>query len=143
MKFRPGTESDLDLLAQWNYQLIHDEGHRNPMSLQQLRDRMNAWIKGEYRAIIFETEKEPVAYALYRESSEDIYLRQLFVKRGLRGKGIGRSSLDILQTQLWPSNKRLTVEVLTSNEQSIQFCRSVGFTDYSLTLEIMPKDSGE
>ncbi len=143
MKYRLGTENDLDLLAQWNHQLIRDEGHRNTMSVQQLRDRMNEWIKGDYKAVIFEIGQDSVAYALFREDGKEIYLRQLYVMRGHQRQGIGRKAVDILRTQLWPNDKRLTVEVLTNNEPAIKFWRSVGYSDYCLTLEIMPKDIGE
>ncbi len=136
------TESDLNLLAEWNHQLISDEGHRNSMSISQLRERMKGWLKGEYKAVIFDIGSGPVAYALYSEDVKEIHLRQLFVKRGHRRQGIGREAVGILHQQIWPSYKRLTVEILTANEPAIAFWRSVGYSDYCLTLEIMPKEIG-
>ena len=41
---RPANEADLLLLAQMNKRLIEDEGSRNPMSLDQLADRMRGWL---------------------------------------------------------------------------------------------------
>lgn len=143
MNYRFGTESDLDLLAEWNRQLIRDEGHRNTMSLPQLRERMKGWLEGEYKAVIFEIRSGPVAYALYREGAQEVHLRQLFVKRGCRRQGIGREAASVLQKQVWPPGKRLTVEVLTANVPAVAFWRSVGYSDYCLTLEIMPKETGE
>ncbi len=143
MKYRFGTESDLDLLAEWNYQLIRDEGHRNSMSIQQLQERMRGWLESEYKAVIFITGSGPVAYALYREDNREIYLRQLFVKREHRSQGIGREVVGILWKQIWSTDKRLTVEVLTANDPAVLFWRSVGYTDYCLTLEKMPKEIGE
>ena len=61
MKHRFGTESDLNLLAEWNHQLIRDEGHRNPMTIAQLRERMRGWLAGEYKAVLFDKAAEPVA----------------------------------------------------------------------------------
>jgi len=29
------AEHDLDLLAEWNHQLIRDEGHHNPMNVTE------------------------------------------------------------------------------------------------------------
>jgi GNAT superfamily N-acetyltransferase len=143
MKHRFGTESDLDLLAEWNHQLIRDEGHRNPMTVSQLRARMQGWLAGAYKAVLFDEAAEPVAYALYREDKEEIYLRQLFVKRGCRRQGIGREVVKILEKQVWPPGKRQTVEALTANASAVSFWRSVGYSDYCLTLEKMPKESGE
>lgn len=143
MKFRFASESDLDLLAKWNRQLIRDEGHRNHMSVGRLRERMKGWLEGDYTAVLFHSDTEPLAYALFRENEGEIYLRQLFVSRSHRRQGIGREAVAILREQIWPAGKRLTVEVLTANEAAVAFWRSVGYTDYSLTLEIMPGEKEE
>ena len=45
---------------------------------------MKSWLVSEYAAVIFEEEKGVVAYAMYREQPEEIYLRQLFVVRNCR-----------------------------------------------------------
>lgn len=107
------------------------------MTVQQLAERMSKWLQDEYTAVLFETN-EVVAYALYRISSDSIYLRQLFVHRAYRRKGIGRRTMDILFREIWPKNKRITVEVLTHNLTAISFSRAVGFSDYSIALEKLP-----
>ncbi len=142
MEYRFGTDEDLDLLADWNWQLIRDEGHRNSMAIPQLRERMRGWLAGEYKAVIFMVESDPVAYALFKEGMKEIHLRQLFVKRDCRRQGHGRKAMDILKSQIWPRQMRWTVEVLAANDTSVAFWRSVGYRDYSLTLEIMPKPHG-
>lgn len=139
MTFRIATPDDCQLLAQLNHQLIHDECHRNPMTVAQLRQRMLSWISNDYRAVIYEDGGEVVAYALYREQDHEIYLRQLFVVRQRRRQGIGRRAIEILRSDVWPKAKRLTVEVLVTNERALAFWRAVGYKDYALTLEIMPK----
>jgi GNAT superfamily N-acetyltransferase len=142
MEHRFAADHDLDLLAEWNHQLIRDEGHRNPMTVPELRERMREWLGGEYQAVIFAVAEEPVAYALYRESATEVYLRQLFVKRDRRRQGIGRAAAVVLHGQVWPKHKRVTVEVLTSNGPAVSFWRSVGYKDHCLTLEIMPGKEG-
>ena len=136
MNHRLATDRDLDRLAQWNWELIQDEGHTNYMSLDELRQRMRGWLAAEYQAVIFSLDQEPVAYALYRESEDEVYLRQLFVTRGRRREGVGRKAVELLRTRIWPRDKRLTVEALTANRPAVAFWRSVGFQDYSLKLEI-------
>jgi predicted acetyltransferase len=138
MTFRCATLNDCALLAELNHQLIRDEGHRNPMTVPELEQRMKGWLASEYEAVIFEDGGEIVAYALYREQPEEIYLRQLFVVRNQRRKGIGRLAMELLRSKIWPKHKRLTVEVLVQNEAAIAFWRSAGYKDYSLTLEILP-----
>jgi predicted acetyltransferase len=138
LRFRMATAADCPMLADLNQRLIRDEGHRSTMTVPQLEERMRTFLRGEYRAIIFELRGETVAYALYREQPGEIYLRQLFVVRHLRRQGIGRKAVELLRTRIWPAGKRLTVDVLIANNPAVCFWRSVGFSAYSLTLEIMP-----
>jgi predicted acetyltransferase len=137
LNFRRATLNDCSLLAELNHQLIRDEGHRNKMTVPELEQRMNGWLASEYAAMLFENDGEVVAYALYREQPEEIYLRQLFVVRNQRRKGVGREAVKILRSKIWPKNKRLTVEVLVQNEAAVAFWRAVGYKDYSLTLEML------
>ena len=138
MRFRRATLDDCGLLAEMNHQLIRDEGHRNKMTVPELERRMTMWLRSEYSAVVFEQNAGIVAYALYREEPDEIYLRQLFVARNHRRKGIGRDAVGILRSKIWPADKRLTVSVLTTNTAAIAFWRSVGYKDYCLTLEIIP-----
>jgi predicted acetyltransferase len=138
VNFRRATLDDCALLAELNHQLIRDEGHRNKMTVPELGQRMKGWLASEYAAVLFESGAEIVAYALYREQPEEIYLRQLFVVRNRRRKGIGMEAVKILRSKIWPANKRLTVEVLVQNEAAVAFWRAVGCQDYCLTLEILP-----
>jgi ribosomal protein S18 acetylase RimI-like enzyme len=136
--YRIATQADVPLLAELNHQLIRDEGHRNPMTVPELAHRMSKWIQAEYIAILFE-ENEIVAYALYRNSGDSTHLRQLFVHRAHRRKGIGRRAMNTLFQEIWPKDQRITVDVLTHNSAALGFWRAVGFSDYSLTLEKLPK----
>jgi hypothetical protein len=138
LTFRTATLDDCPRLAELNHQLIRDEGHRNTMKVGELEQRMRTWLSGEYRAVIYEDGGEIVAYALFREQPEEIYLRQLFVVRHRRNQGIGRCAVEILRSQIWPKTKRLTVEVLIANESAVKFWRSAGYADYALCLEILP-----
>ena len=138
MTFRHAALSDCARLAELNHQLIHDEGHRNPMTVSELEQRMKGWLASGYRAVLFENDGEVVAYALYHERPEEIYLRQLFVVRHRRRRGIGRRAVEILRSQIWPEHKRRVVEVLARNTAAVTFWRAMGYQDYSLTLEMLP-----
>jgi predicted acetyltransferase len=139
MTFRRANLDDCALLAELNHQLIRDEGHRNKMTVPELEQRMRGWLASEYAAVIFEKDGEVVAHALFCEQPGEIYLRQLFVVRNRRRKGIGSEAVKILRTKIWPPDKRLTVDVLVQNTAAIAFWRSVGYKDYYLALEILPK----
>ncbi|EEF57960.1 GNAT family N-acetyltransferase [Pedosphaera parvula] len=138
MKFRFATTEDCPLLAELNHQLIRDEGHRNPMTVPELEQRMQGWLSGEYRAVIYEDGGEVVAYSLFSEQPDQIYLRQLFVVRHRRRQGFGLQAVQILRSQVWPKGKRLTVDVLVANQGGVAFWRKIGYKDYCLTLEIPP-----
>jgi len=136
---RRATRADCTRLGVLNHQLIQDEGHRNPMTELQLAKRMRLWIgRGGYTALLFEEGGAVVAYALYREAPDEIYLRHLFVVRNRRRRGIGRRVMQTLVEQIWPHGKRLTVEVLCRNTPGIAFWKAMGYQEYSLCLEIMP-----
>ena len=135
LSWREASDADIDLLAEWNHQLIRDEGHGNSMRVEELAARMKKWLGHEYRAVIFEAEV-PVAYALFKMEEQSIYLRQLFVRRDRRSRGVGRAAFEILREQVWPRELRLTVEVLCGNPRAIAFYKSVGYREYCLTMEI-------
>lgn len=80
-----------------------------------------------------------MAYALFRETDAEVYLRQFFVAPHRRGTGMGRRAMGKLFSQLWPQDKRWTVSVLVKNVAGVAFWRAMGYTGYELTLEIMPR----
>src|SRR5262245_30049545 len=100
LTFRHAALEDAGLLAELNRQLIQDEGHRNRMTLPQLEERMKAWLRADYKGVLFQQDREIVAYALYRPESGTTYLRQFFVSRGRRRRGIGREAIRILLQQI-------------------------------------------
>src|SRR6266581_6045070 len=101
MRYRLASAQDCPMLAVLNAQLIQDEGHRNPMTVAQLEDRMREWLtSGEYQALLWEDHHEVVAYALFRETTAEVYLRQFFVVRHRRREGIGRQAIAALLTQV-------------------------------------------
>lgn len=135
MHYRFAKLDDSQILGGLNHQLIQDEGHRNPMTVPELIERMHGWLAYDYRAAIFEDGSGIVAYALYQEE-DHVYLHQFFVQRHVRRCGIGRQCMKILFSEIWPQNKRITVNVLCHNKPGTAFWRAVGFTDYCLALEI-------
>ncbi len=141
MEYRDASSADIELLARLNLQLIRDEGHRNPMTLAQLQVRMDNWLQGEYKAVLFEHDGETVGYALFRDDAENTYLRQFFVSAQHRRQGLGRQAIKWLSTHHWKDAPGVRVEVLVGTEEAIAFWRAIGFVDYCLTLERHIEDS--
>ena len=142
--FRVATTADLPQLASWNQQLIEDEGHDNTMSLEELAARMRTWLTTEYQALVFEdptTTSTPAAYALFRRTPEWIHLRQFFVRRDRRRRGIGARAVALLRADVFPPDKPVIVEAMAWNHAALSFWRSVGFADRYVGLESRPEKS--
>ena len=137
LQYRMATAEDIALLARMNRQLIEDEGHRNRMTLPELAERLRQWLANEYTAVIFEQGTTPVAYALFHPEAASIYLRQFFVERRYRRRGIGRQAMQLLLTDIWPADRRITLDVLVHNQRGQAFWHALGFQDYAITLEML------
>jgi len=143
LTFRVAAAADLPHLASWNKQLIEDEGHDNTMSLEELAVRMRNWLTTEYQALIFEdpAAPAPVAYALLRDTPEWVHLRQFFVARDCRRRGIGARAVALLRDSVFPPDKPVIVEAMAWNQPALSFWRAVGFADRYVGLESRPAAS--
>ena len=136
LAYRYANSEDASLLAAMNQQLIEDEQNRNRLSLAEIERRMRGWLEGEYRAVIFQQDAEPVAYAVYRPDGSGVYLRQLFVARHCRRQGIGREALKIFRDEVLSHGLRVTIDVLAHNRRAHAFWTAVGFRDYAVIMEM-------
>ena len=128
---RPATTADLDALASMNKQLIEDEQHDNPMTLPQLKERMEGFLEGDYTALIcVDSADNIVGYALVNQAAKSFYLRQFFICRGERRKGYGRRFFHMLLKHL--NTDTIDIEVLTGNEAGKAFWESLGFKPRSV-----------
>jgi GNAT superfamily N-acetyltransferase len=141
LTFRVAAAADLAQLAGWNKQLIEDEGHDNTMSIEELVVRMRNWLTTEYQALIFEDPAAPVAYALLRDTPEWVHLRQFFVARDRRRRGIGARAVALLRDSVIPPGKPVIVEAMAWNHPALSFWRAVGFADRYVGLESRPAAS--
>jgi ribosomal protein S18 acetylase RimI-like enzyme len=139
--YRHATLVDAEVLGQLNHQLIRDEGHRNPMSVAELTERMRNWLAHEgYEALLGFDGDAVVAYVLWRDQPDSVYLRQIYVQREYRRLGAARH-LMLTLFQRWP-DKRLTVDVLAGNARALAFWRRMGYQDYAVMLERLPLSGG-
>ena len=134
MRQRAATAAALPLLARWNQELIEDEHADTALGLTQLEERMRGWLAASYRAVIFETDDGPVGYALHRPDESGVHLRQLFVARTCRRRGLGREAVRLLLREVLPRGVRVSLEVLDHNEAALAFWRALGFRPHAQTL---------
>jgi GNAT superfamily N-acetyltransferase len=143
-QIRFASVDDAETLGALNAQLIHDEGHRNPMTVPQLVERMAGWLRGDYEAVVVEEGGTVVGYALFRRDPDYVYLRQIFVRNENRRRGIGRSLMGWLVRNAWQNVPRVRIDVLVGNDAGRQFWKSIGFREYCLTMEMeVPTNGGD
>lgn len=135
MKIEKAKPDDSSKLAQMNYCLIRDEGHRNHMNRTQLTRRMRIWLKGDYHACLFNEHGKIIGYCLYRKENDFTYIRQFYIERDFRKQGLGRKAFDQLRKVIWKKASNLRLDVLVGNKSGIGFWKSMGFKDYCLTME--------
>lgn len=136
----PATEADVPQLAELNRQLMEDEAHPCMLDLPALRERMARWVAGEYRVLLFRRAERICGYAVWRAEDRRAYLRHFFICRDQRRRGLGRAALTLLRRDAFPQDKPVQLETAIWNTDAIAFWRSVGFKDFSLTLEMKPTD---
>jgi GNAT superfamily N-acetyltransferase len=139
---RLAIAEDLELLARWNAQLIQDQDHEYRASHDELAARLAAWLAGDYTAAIAQVDREPVAYLLWRCDTNDVFLRQFFVSRRWRRRGLGRAIMEQAVGQFW-AGQRIVLDVLSRNDRGQAFWRSIGFGDYSVRLRREPAGGAE
>ena len=118
--------TDAERLAELNQHLIEDERHPNPMGITQLIERMREWLTTDYICHIAKQNGRIVAYCLYRDEGGHYYMRQLYVDRAHRRKGIATQLLDWLYENVW-TDKRVRLDVLAHNEDAVAFYKRYGF----------------
>ena len=129
MEIKKCTLEDVPQLAFFNKQLIEDEKSNNPMSIEELEERMTGFLNTEYDAYFFLVEDAVVGYALVKNTSTPLYLRQFLIAREYRQKHYGTGAFHALSEYL--GVERMDIEVLPWNERGMRFWESLGFKEIS------------
>ena len=93
--------------------------------------------------VIFERTQSTVAYAIYgtaeRGTGEKfVFLKQFFVLREHRRQGFGREAIRLLLTEILPPDTLISLDVLIHNRAGLEFWKSIGFQEISVTLAKQP-----
>ena len=132
MKIQECTVADVPRLALLNKQLIEDEKSDNPMTVNELENRMRAFLDTEYSAYFFVVDSETVGYALVKKNVEPIYLRQFLIDRDHRKKHYGKQAFQMLMRHL--GAKSIDIEVLPWNKTGYSFWKNCGFKEQSIAM---------
>lgn len=121
-----------------------DEGSPNPMSLDELEQRMRDWLKSGWHIDLLCKDNDVVGYALYRfrqneyfPDREEVYLRQYWIGREFRRNGYGREGIRMLRILRWKPRQTVIIDVLECNPIGKSFWHSVGFVPYSTTMKLV------
>ncbi|MEM7292235.1 MAG: GNAT family N-acetyltransferase [Pseudomonadota bacterium] len=137
LEMRELTQADVDLLCDLNHQLQVDEGSA-PMTIPQLRDRLQQWLAEDSDAMGFYRNDRLLGYALWQRPYIDtanrpcVYLRQLFVQRDCRRLGYGQTIFQLLQDRVWPAGVNILLQVMVSNASGRQFWQSLGVEEVGI-----------
>lgn len=128
MKLISATVQDVDLLAELNAKMIADSGHNSGLDATGLRNRMESWLtSGEYSAVFFEFDNALVGYALFSCSDVYAHLRQFYIARNHRRKGLGTLALQLLRAERLVVATEIRIDVHPTNQATLCFWRSNGF----------------
>lgn len=132
MQIQECTVKDVPKLAVLNKQLIDDEKSDNPMTIDELENRMRGFLTTEYNAYFFIEDNQVIGYALVKNSSDPIYLRQFFIDRRYRKQKYGTKAFQMLLKHL--NLKKIEIEVLPWNQTGHAFWKHCGFHEISITM---------
>ncbi len=147
---REHTPDDLDLLAQMNRQLIEDEGHRNPMTVAELKERFKRFVAEDgWNVDLLMSDSEVIGFATHRhevdeaaEGGQSVHLRQFFIDRQHRGEGFGRAALQALIQARFKPGERIFLHVLENNLRGQAFWSRTGFVPYGRVMEMNVAEEG-
>lgn len=94
MQIQKCTIADVPKLAMFNKQFIDGEKSDNPMSINELENRMEGFLDTDYSAYFFVEDSQIIGYALIRNTSNPVYLRQFLIDRNYRKKTLWDTSLS-------------------------------------------------
>lgn len=131
---RAATEADCALVLKFINDLAVYEKLDHTVVATEERVRESLFGERKYAEVVLaEWEGKPAGFALFFHNystflaKPGLYLEDLFVEPGLRGKGIGKALLrKLAQIAVERECGRMEWAVLDWNEPSIQFYKSLG-----------------
>lgn len=118
---------DYKYLAKLNKELINAEGSDNPMTPEELEERMKNFLQTTYEAYFFIEQNTIVGYALINIDCKPLYLRQFMIIPEYRRRHYGKQAFQKLLSYL--ETDSIDIEVLSNNIPGIQFWEKMGFVE--------------
>ena len=132
MQIQKCTMADVSEFAVLNKQLIEDEKSDNPMNISELEGRMKGFLETDYSAYFFIKDSQIIGYALIRNTSTPLYLRQFLIDRKYRKHHYGTQAFQMLLQYL--DIKEIDLEVLPWNKNGRAFWKHCGFHETCIAM---------
>ena len=132
MQIQKCTMKDVPKLALLNKQLIDDEKSDNPMNINELENRMKGFLETDYSAYFFIEDSQIIGYALIKNTSNTVYLRQFLIDRNYRKQHYGTQAFQMLLQYL--DIKEIDLEVLPWNKDGLAFWKHCGFNETCIAM---------
>lgn len=133
MRIQTCSIKDVSELALLNKQLIEDEKSDNAMNINELERRMKEFLETDYSAYFFVEDSQIIGYALVRNTSNPVYLRQFLIDRNYRKRHYGTQAFQMLLKYL--NIKEMDLEVLPWNERGVAFWKHCGFGETCISMK--------
>ena len=132
MQIQKCTMRDVPKLALFNKQLIDDEKSDNAMNITELENRMKRFLETDYSAFFFIEDSQIIGYALVKNTSDPVYLRQFLIDRNFRKHHYGTQAFQLLLQYL--DLKEIDLEVLPWNKNGLSFWKHCGFKETCIAM---------
>ena len=126
MELIKATIKDIEILTKMNIQLRADEKIDNIMTEDEVKNRIIGFIEGnDYEIYILKDNISVYGYALINVIKNPNYLRQIYIGKEFRRKGLGKIFINEIMKKL--KVNEIDVEVLVWNDKALKFYEDFGF----------------
>ncbi|WP_111643225.1 ribosomal protein S18-alanine N-acetyltransferase [Marinimicrobium alkaliphilum] len=133
LKLRPLTRADL-----FRIESIEAQAHTHPWSVDSYEDCLG----GRQQCWVARVGNDVVGCTVFTQSADESELLNLVVAPRWQGKGIGRSLLNFVVTQVAPRAEVLFLEVRVSNQKAITLYSASGFIEVGRRKDYYPAYEG-
>ena len=140
---RPANQEDVRELAILNKRLVEDQGSRNPFTQSEYESRFNDWLRSsEWNVDVFtDPAAATLGYAVHRvqrdyyyPEEQVVYLRQFYIDRPIRRRGIGSVAYQLLAKERF-GGREVSIDVLATNPDGQAFWGHLGFEPYFTSMK--------
>jgi 8-oxo-dGTP pyrophosphatase MutT (NUDIX family) len=132
----PAGEESLPLLAEFNRQLLKDQGLRREVTVAELENRLRELIAGDFQAVLFYWKNDPVGYCLYRLHPRYAHIRHIHLQPDIRRHVDLSEAFSLLRREELQDFAMIRIDVPEADRDSITLWESQGFRPRSLRLEL-------